>query len=263
MPELPEVETIVRELQAILAGQRVEKAKILDPLVMDRKIADMAPFFVHSVSRRGKYIVFTLDNEKFILCHLRMTGHFHHVRDDSEEHKKYCCGLLYLQDGTVLSHNSIRRFGRMKVVTAQELKETFSSQGMEPLEMTLSDFVRRINDFPHAVIKTKLMDQRFVAGVGNIYAQEALYRAGIHPSRRVGEVSSRTLARLHAQLQEILYLAIQCNGTTVHNYNSIDGKGNFQHLLAVYGKQNCPQGHPVTRTAQSGRGTYFCGKCQR
>ena len=135
--------------------------------------------------------------------------------------------------------------------------------GPDPLEIDSSLFVERLQQHPQANIKSKLLDQSCISGIGNIYAQEALYHAKVHPKQKIGDVPAKALKNVFTQLQRILRLAIDHNGTTVHNYTTINGKGDFQQFLAVYGKENCPLGHTITRMVIQGRGTYYCEKCQR
>ncbi len=265
MPELPEVETVVRQLKDRIVGRRVEKLVIDDPKVVDPKILGIIPFQFSSVSRRCKSIIFTLDKSYHLLTHLRMTGHFYHVTNKSEEETsaKYKVATFYLSDGTKLTHNSIRKFGRITLMTPKQLESSLANLGPEPLEITKSDFVALLDRYTRAVIKSKLLDQSFLAGIGNIYAQEALYHAGIPPTAKINKISKAKKEKLFLHLQRTLNLAIENNGTTINNFSHIDGKGSFQDFLAVYQKQLCPKKHPLRKDTIGGRGTYYCPTCQK
>ena len=265
MPELPEVETVVKQLQKKILNKTIQKVDIIDSKVIDQKVAELAPFTINNVTRRGKSIILHLDNGYFLLTHLRMTGHFHHVTRNSTDltHKKYLCGVFHLND-SILTHNSIRRFGSVKLHTKESLQTALSKLGPEPLDknFTTAKFVTLISSFPNANIKNKLLDQHCVVGIGNIYAQEALYHASIHPEKTIKEISTKKLASLHREVKRILNIAIKNNGTTVDNYSHLDGKGDFQNLLAVYNQTKCPKKHLLKKIKQSGRSTSYCPKCQ-
>ncbi|PIN73922.1 hypothetical protein COV20_02295 [Candidatus Woesearchaeota archaeon CG10_big_fil_rev_8_21_14_0_10_45_16] len=259
MPELPEVETVARQLNDKIKGKTVNRVEIFDQKVIDSKLK-VVPYKIKSIYRRGKSIIMALNNEKFILTHLRMTGHFYY---DPKEKTRYCAALFHFSDNTTLSHNSIRRFGHMKLLSKKELDAELKRLGPEPLEITEKEFVSLLDSFPQANLKNKLLDQHCIVGIGNIYAQEAMYSARIHPEKKIADVSPAKLKQLHHHVQRILNLSIVNNGTTVYNYANIDGKGDFQHLLSVYGKEKCPQGHQIRKIQIGGRGTYYCDRCQR
>ncbi|MBS3169350.1 bifunctional DNA-formamidopyrimidine glycosylase/DNA-(apurinic or apyrimidinic site) lyase [Candidatus Woesearchaeota archaeon] len=267
MPELPEVETVVRQLRQAVCFRTIEAVTIKDPKVISPAVAQGLPARVIDIARRGKSIIFTLDSNAYLLAHLRMTGHFHVVpsRSASLEYQKYLSGIFHLDGGSFFTFNEIRRFGGITKVSAKELEKAFSRLGPEPLadSFTFTAFDSLLHRFPSAVIKTKLMDQSFLAGLGNIYAQEALYRAGIHPQTKIEEIGVSKRKRLYHGLREILRLAIKCNGTTIQNFSHLDGKGSFQDLLSVYQREKCPRRHRVERINQGGRSTYYCPRCQK
>ena len=150
----------------------------------------------------------------------------------------------------------------MELLTKQELDEKLAKLGPEPLAMSSLEFSKILNKTPNANIKSKLMDQSVLAGVGNIYALEALYHAKIHPRKNIHEISKLQLSSLHKKLVNVLNLSIKNNGTSVSDYMHLDGKGSFQNLLAVYKQPTCPLKHNVEKIKQSGRGSYFCSTCQ-
>lgn len=266
MPELPEVETVVRQLQKTVCFKTLENVVIKDTKVISSLVKKDLPARVVDISRRGKSIVFTLDTGSFLVAHLRMTGHFHYVAKAGKEesYRKYLSGIFYLDDGSFFTFNEIRRFGGITRVSAQELEKIFSRLGPEPVDstFTFAVFDSLLDRFPSAVIKTKLMDQVFIAGIGNIYAQEALYRAGIDPRSAIKEISAPKRRRLYDEIISVLRLAIERNGTTIQNYSHIDGKGEFQDFLSVYQREKCPKSHGIKQLRQGGRSTYYCPRCQ-
>lgn len=267
MPELPEVETVVKQLQEKIIGKTIFTIKVFDTMVVDKRIKNIASCTVQNVERRGKSIFVELSNRTYLHIHLRMTGHFYHVLPQEKNifSQKYCVAKFHLSDNSILTYNAIRRFERIQLLTKEEYLEKVKKLGVEPLskDCTSQSFLSLLSKSPNANIKNKLMDQSCIAGIGNIYAQEALYHAGINPLTKIRFVSKHKLTRLHAEMQRLLKLAIRHNGTTVDNYSHLDGKGNFQDFLAVYQKEACPQHHPIVRTTVAGRGTYYCPRCQR
>lgn len=267
MPELPEVETIVQQLRQKILHKTIQRMDILDPKVVDQRIKSYLPFTITAITRRGKSIVMVLDDGHFLLTHLRMTGHFHYraknEKDDS--YKRFLCGIFYFTDGSFLTHNSIRRFGSITLQDKVSLEKVLSKLGPEPLAetFTASDFAALFSRFPNANIKTKLLDQHCLAGIGNIYAQEALYHAGINPERKVKEISASQLKLLYSELRRVLLLSIKYQGSTVDNYASLTGEGKFQDYLVVYHKINCPQGHSLQNIKKGGRSTFYCPQCQK
>jgi len=262
MPELPEVETVVRQLQK-LVGRTIKKVEIFDNKVMDQRLHKIVNSKIIGVRRRAKSIIFELNNDNYLLAHLRMTGHFHHTTKGDDSYQKYLAGIFHLDDKTLFTYNTIRRFGSVNVMTKKELEGHLNKYGPEPLEISPQQFAKLCEKSPQSVIKSKLLDQSFIVGIGNIYAQEGLYHAGILPTRKIGEVSREKLILLHQEMQRILKIAIKNNGTTVDNYTHLDGKGSFQNMLAVYNQEKCPQKHELQKINIGGRGTSYCKICQR
>lgn len=269
MPELPEVETVVRQLRSFSLGKEISSIQSID-----RKVAPSHLFRakgrITAISRKGKSIIFHLDagtnnaslqngraTTAFLLAHLRMTGYF---RPNGTEQAHLAASLRFT-DGSWLNFHDVRRFAKMKLI--DDLDTEFAKLGPDSLEITASAFVQRLQKYPQSKVKTKLMDQSCLAGMGNIYAQEALYRAGIDPRKRIGQISALRLSKLHAEMQTVLQESIARNGTTVSNFSHLDGKGEFQDFLTVYQQDHCPQGHGLKRIVLGGRGTWFCGKCQK
>ena len=269
MPELPEVETIVQQLKKRILDRKVSKVDILDKTKIDPKIKELAPFKVTNIYRKAKSIIIELEEGNYLLIHLRMTGHFHYAKKNKENKlvpfEKYVLAKFYLDDGSVLTHNSIRRFGGIKLVNRTQLIKELAKFGMEPLskEFSLDNFKRSLEKKKRANVKTTLMDQKIVVGIGNIYAQEILYHAQIDPNRKVGSLFSKEEEILYHKVKEILKKAVDNHGTTVENYVHIEGSGGFQKFLTVYGKKNCPKGHKLKKLNLGGRGTSYCPKCQK
>jgi formamidopyrimidine-DNA glycosylase len=266
MPELPEVESVRRQLDPELAGRTVVDVW-WDPhpglrrqfhrveLLPGRRIA--------RVGRRGKFLISPLDRGLELVMHLGMTGSFRFDVDD-----EYARARLWLEDGRRLVFRDVRRFGRLAVVDAGDYAAipTLATLGPEPLsdEFTPGRFAADLAR-TKAPVKPYLLTQRPVAGVGNIYADEALWRARIHPlSRRVGV---RRAAALHAALRDVLTEAISREGTTFRDYVMVNGsEGRNATFLDAYGRagQACPRcGMPLKRILLGGRGTTYCPRCQR
>jgi formamidopyrimidine-DNA glycosylase len=260
MPELPEVETIVRQLSKKIVGKNVNSVDILDSKVVDYKVKKEVPFRINKVYRRAKSIVMDLDNGHVILTHLRMTGHFRYNSSGSFE-----VGRFNFDDGSFFTHHSIRKFGGMKLLTSKELVQEFSKLGIEPLskEFTLELFNSILLRKKKSNIKGVLLDQNLIVGLGNIYVQEALYFSGVDPRKKVFELSSKQIKSLYLEIIRVLKLAVEKKGSTVDNYTNVDGAGKYQDYLAVYNKSRCPKNHEIQKINIGGRGTSYCLVCQR
>ncbi len=265
MPELPEVETIIQQLRKRIVGKEISAVEITDHKVAHHSIRKNLPYTIIAVQRRGKTIIAQLDNGGYLLMHLRMTGHFWYVGEDTKDvpYSKYRAATFRFTDGSFLTHNSIRRFGKIRMVTEKRLQKSLAALGPEPLELSKDRFVERLLAYPQSAVKAMLMDQRCLAGIGNIYAQEAVYHAGIRPDTKIGKIPTQRIEKLHSELQRVLTLAIKHNGSSVRTYQSIDGKGTFQNLLAVYQQEQCPKKHPLKKMLVGGRGTWYCPTCQK
>lgn len=267
MPELPEVETIVRGLRPHVEGRRIQSAEFFWPRTVvgdpDETSANLAGQRISKLRRWGKYIVFELERKRrtsVLVVHLRMTGNF---LIDAEP-GPFTRALLTLQGGPTLVFNDIRKFGKWQ--WAEELPARLRELGPEPLDISADDFLERLHA-RSAQIKAVLLNQEFLRGLGNIYVDESLFRAGIHPRADTARVGPRRARRLHAAIQETLRSAIAAGGSTINNYvNSQGSEGYFQLQTQVYGKtgEACRKcGGPIRRTVIASRGTHFCPKCQR
>jgi len=267
MPELPEVETTVRGLERVLAGRRIARIEARRPDLRRAMPVDLGQRLtgarVTRLWRRAKYGVIETDRGDSLVFHLGMSGHW---RIDPSERGKHDHFVIETDDGRQLALNDARRFGSLDLVRTDMLGEwaPFAALGPEPLELDARDLKKRLAGRT-AAIKLLLLDQRIVAGLGNIYVCEALYRAGIHPGRTGGSVSLQRLTRLVASISEVLAEAIAAGGSTLRDFASPDGElGYFSKSFSVYDREGrpCGCGGTVRRLMQGGRSTFYCPRCQ-
>jgi formamidopyrimidine-DNA glycosylase len=264
MPELPEVETIRRRLAGWLVGRRIVAAWS-HPSSKFTPALDVVGVGIDQLGRRGKYLLVTLDDRRELVIHLGMTGVLR-PRDRDAADDPYVRARWELDDGSELELRDVRRFGRLAVVEAGRYLGALAAMGPEPLgdDFTPDGLWRALAASGRAV-KTQLLSQRPVAGVGNIYADESLWVAGIHPARR--RVGRDAATRLHSALREVLQAGIDHGGTTLRDYRTPDGElGANQHHLRAYGQAGLPClrcGRPMRRTVLDGRSTTYCAGCQR
>jgi formamidopyrimidine-DNA glycosylase len=266
VPELPEVETIRRQLAPRIAGRTIVAAQAY-PSPKFASATQAISHRVEAVTRRGKYLVAQLNRDRELVVHLGMTGSLR-IADPDAPPDPYVRAAWTLDDNSVLELRDVRRFGRVAVVPAgmYDSLPTLHTLGPEPLsdEFDPLAFHRALTASRRSV-KTQLMSQRPVAGVGNIYADEALWRAGVHPaSRRTSRPQSD---RIHTALRSVLTDAIERGGTTLRDYRTFDGEtGRNQEFLECYGRAGRPClrcGTPLRRTVIDQRGTTWCPQCQR
>ncbi len=275
MPELPEVETVKRGLARSVKGKRIEEVTIFDPslvkgLSAGTFVRGLERRNIAEVSRRGKFLLFTLDNGKTLAVHLRMTGRMLFSDDGRPKADKSIRAILTLSGGkqgrSYLSFSDTRRFGEWYLVRHPEEVPLISKMGPEPLGIGRDEFVMKVKE-KNRQIKALLLDQEFLGGIGNIYACEVLYRTGLHPKRKASRISIFYIKMLRDNIQAVLKEAIQDGGSSVRNYRRSDGsEGLFALKLAVYGRAGspCPRcGATIKRTEISGRGTFYCPGCQR
>jgi formamidopyrimidine-DNA glycosylase len=268
MPELPEVETTVRGLAKVLQDRRLAsvEARRLDlrralPVDLGQRLTGAR---VSGLRRRAKYGLIDTDRGDTLVFHLGMSGHW---RVDPGAIGKHDHFILQTDDGRVVALNDARRFGSLDLIATDELQDwpPFKALGPEPLDLDPRELQRRLAGRT-AAIKLLLLDQRIVAGLGNIYVCEALYRAGIHPKRAGGSVSLRRLERLVRAIRDVLGEAIAAGGSTLKDFASPDGElGYFSKAFAVYDREGrpCGCGGTVRRFVQGGRSTFYCPRCQR
>lgn len=275
MPELPEVETVRRELVRSVKGKRIEEVNIFDPsLVKGLSVQSFARGLrgrsIADISRRGKCLLLSLDNGKTWSVHLRMTGRVLFSNDGRPKAEKATRAIITLSGGirgpSYLWFSDARRFGEWFLTPRPEDIPLISKMGAEPLEIERDQFTRMVKG-KHRQIKALLLDQSFISGIGNIYACEALFRAGIHPKRKSSIISISNINRLYNNVQAILKEAIRLGGTSVRSYRRPDGsQGWFALRLKVYGREGskCPRcSGTIRRIEVSGRGTYYCPGCQK
>jgi formamidopyrimidine-DNA glycosylase len=221
---------------------------------------------IDAVGRRGKFIVVQFGSGRRLTVHLRMTGRLIVQRPDVSEPHPYTHIRLTFQDGSRLCFADVRQFGRMRLLAADEVWD--ADGGIEPLSeaFTSEAFVSML-DGRRTPIKTFLLDQKYIAGIGNIYACEALWVAGIRPNRPAWKLTRPARRRLHGALRDVLLRSIEARGTSVDDYVDADGlRGGFQNQLSVYGRlgEPCERcGAPIVRTVLGQRGTWWCRRCQK
>jgi formamidopyrimidine-DNA glycosylase len=268
MPELPEVETTVRGLARVLDGRRIARVEARRPDLRRALPEDLGQRLtgarVTGLRRRAKYGLIDTDRGDTLVFHLGMSGHW---RTDPSEIGKHDHFIIETEEGRRLALNDARRFGSLDLVPTDVLNEwpPFKALGPEPLDLDASELKRRLAG-RKAAIKLLLLDQRIVAGLGNIYVCEALHRAGIHPMRAGGSVSLERLERLVPAIRKVLEEAISAGGSTLRDFASPDGElGYFPKSFAVYDREGkrCPCGGTVRRFVQGGRSTFHCPSCQR
>jgi formamidopyrimidine-DNA glycosylase len=268
MPELPEVETTVRGLARVLDGRRIAGVEARRPDLRRALPEDLGQRLtgarVTGLSRRAKYGLIDTDRGDTLVFHLGMSGHW---RIDPSETGKHDHLIIETEEGRRLALNDPRRFGSLDLVSTDALNEwpAFKALGPEPFDLDARELKRRLAG-RKAAIKFLLLDQRIVAGLGNIYVCEALHRAGIHPMRAGGSVSLERLERLVPAIHRVLDEAIAAGGSTLRDFAAPDGElGYFPKSFAVYDREGkpCPCGGTVRRLVQGGRSTFYCPKCQR
>jgi formamidopyrimidine-DNA glycosylase len=267
VPELPEVETIRAQLAPRLEGRTLARVEILDPRLtrpadLFEVTEELEGDVVVAVERRGKYLLLRLESGLALLVHLRMTGSFGFTPLSHER------AVIALDDGSRLVYRDVRRFGTWLVLEDAELEPYLATKnGPEPLGSRFTarwlgaQLVRR-----RAPLKAVLLDQRVVAGLGNIYADEALWRARVSPLRPANELSAAEVARLARAIRAALRTGIERQGSTLSDYRAPDGAaGSMQEEFRVYGRdgEQCPRCRAtIAKTRVGGRGTWYCPRCQ-
>lgn len=269
MPELPEVETVVRVLRPQLIGRFITSFRCQWPRHIDRPGIEafhrqIIGQHIHDLSRRGKYILFTLNEPDILIIHLRMSGHLAVVNADLPE-DKHDHTIFSLDNGKELRFRDTRKFGRVYLVS--DHLEVLGNLGPEPLESTFT--AKRLQQMlagRKRILKPLLLDQTVIAGIGNIYADEALFQANLLPTRQAGTLSYKEIAALQAGIQEVLRQGIAREGASISTYIKPDGeKGDMQNAVQVFRRtgQRCYRcGGTIQRIILGGRSTHFCPDCQ-
>ncbi|HEY4476601.1 MAG TPA: bifunctional DNA-formamidopyrimidine glycosylase/DNA-(apurinic or apyrimidinic site) lyase [Candidatus Paceibacterota bacterium] len=310
MPELPEVETLRRELTQVLIGREIKSVSILSP----KAVAPLSPQQfsarirnqkIVTINRRAKILLLDLTNDKTLAIHLKMTGQLVYYpqgstlkpakvepliigghpqplpqglflagsKDSPFNHTRV---IFNFTDGSRLYFNDLRKFGWLRLLDSQAIANLYTHHGFEPLssDFTISAFKQILNRHSKRKIKTLLLDQTLIAGLGNIYVDEACFRARVRPTRRVVTLTTVEKMKLHRAIRAVLTLSIKHGGTSVRNYRRSDGsRGGFAAYLQVYDRtgkpcKNCPPddeaGHPaIIKIKLAGRGTHYCPQCQK
>lgn len=272
MPELPEVETVRRGLEKLILGKKISSVEIRYPKMiktdLDQFQKELPGQLVKSMGRRGKYLLFYL-TDKVLISHLRMEGKYFYYPGQVPE-RKHAHVLIQFEDGGTLVYEDVRKFGTMELLAPELLDAYFVSKKLGP-EPTEQDFDLEI--FRGALkkskkpIKSHLLDQTLVAGLGNIYVDEVLWRAQIHPARPSNSLSAQEARKVHVQTIEVLGQAVEKGGSTIRTYTNAFGEdGTMQDFHQVYDKtgEACSRcGSIIEKIQLGGRGTHFCPKCQR
>lgn len=274
MPELPEVETVRRGLEPVMTGQRIAHADIRREGLRWPFPANMAGRLVgqrvERLRRRAKYILVDLNGGETLIIHLGMSGRM--LISDGAELIKHDHVVLDMENGVRITFNDPRRFGMMDLCTTEKLDEyrLFVDMGPEPLGNSFdAEYLKAKLKGRKLPIKSALLDQKTVVGLGNIYVCEALWRAKITPTLLAGKITARKLQELAPTIRDILSEAIDAGGSSLKDYRQADRElGYFQHSFAVYGREGEPCktegcGRNITRIIQSGRSTFYCPKCQK
>lgn len=283
MPELPEVETLKRELSRKLISREIAKtevhwAKTISPLSPAQLSRELKGEKIAAIERRAKILIITLVGKKLILIHLKMTGQLifvdeknnltigGHPQSQPFAHTRL---ILHFKDSSKLLFNDLRKFGWFRLSHPEHLTELTKKIGPEPLtkNFTLDYFQSLFKRFPKRKAKQLLLDQALIAGLGNIYVDESCFGAKVLPTRLAGSLKPSEIKKLHQEIIRILALSIKHGGTSSRNYRRSDGsRGNFFKHLRVYGragKQCLRCGDTIVKIKLNGRGTHFCAKCQK
>jgi len=273
VPELPEVETVKAQLAPVLTGRKFVSVDILDerltrPFDPRQVAAQLEDHRVTAVDRRGKYVVVRFESGLVLLVHLRMTGSFLVAPRGELPEDPHRRAVVSLDDGSDVAYRDVRRFGTWLVIEEDELADYLGLRlGEEPLgtAFTTKQLARRLSG-RRAPVKAALLDQRAVAGLGNIYADEALWYAGITPLRPAGTLADEEIAAVRRGIRRALRVGIARQGATLSDYRTPNGgRGSMQDEFKVYGRagEPCPRcGTPIAKTRIAGRGTSYCPACQ-
>ncbi|CAI6077902.1 DNA-formamidopyrimidine glycosylase [Cohnella sp. JJ-181] len=274
MPELPEVETVRRTLNELIVGKTIRSVTVRLPRILQKPDdpdvfgAMLEGRTFTAVERRGKFLRLILDG-LVLVSHLRMEGRYGLFADDAPL-DKHTHVIFHFTDGTALRYTDVRQFGTMHLFPAGEelVSPPLAKLGLEPLEPDFTaDKLRSSLGRRNTKIKPLLLNQEWIVGLGNIYVDETLHLAGIHPERMAGELTGKDWRRLHEAIVVTLTAAVEAGGSSVKSYVNGQGEmGMFQHRLRVYGRtgEACPScGHPIAKSVVGGRGTHVCAKCQK
>lgn len=269
MPELPEVETVRRTLEHLIVGKMICGVEVLYPKIINTDlelfISSIKDQTIRDISRKGKYLIVILDRDALII-HLRMEGRFF-IRNKNEGRSKHDHIIFHLSSNEDLIYHDVRKFGTMHLIDKNHYLSVYplSEVASEPDEMNLESFYMKISK-KNIEIKAILLDQRVISGLGNIYVDETLFKAKIHPMRKGLTIKKDEAKRILDAARSVLNEAVIQGGTTIRTFQAMDGvHGRFQNELAVHTKkdQPCPIcGNEIIKIKVKGRGTYVCPNCQ-
>ena len=272
MPELPEVETVRRGLEKLILGKKISSIEIRYPKMiktdLDEFRKEVPGQVVESMGRRGKYLLFYL-TDKVLISHLRMEGKYFYYPDQVPE-RKHAHVLIHFEDGGTLVYEDVRKFGTFDLLAKNQEEAYFTKKklGPEPTKKTFkyAPFERALMTSAKP-IKSLLLEQKLVAGLGNIYVDEVLWAAKVHPETPAKKLSKAAMKRIHDQTIAILQLGIEKGGSTIRTYrNALGEDGTMHNYLQVYGKtgQPCPRcASTIEKIKLGGRGTHLCPRCQK
>ena len=275
MPELPEVETIRRQLDERIPGRTFTRVEVFDPKVTSPEEPEWVAERVvgrriEAVDRRGKYLMIELDAPLTLAIHLRMTGRLHWQAGPPEDEERFLRARFHLDDGSTITFGDMRRFGRIWLVEGDldEREDYWRARvGVEPLGPRFTARVLAgLLENRRGPIKAVLLNQAFVAGLGNMYVDEALFMARVHPLRPAGSLDEDEIRRLHRAIRDRLTAAVTAGGASIDSYrDGLGEKGSMQDLLRVHLHEGepCPRcGATIVKTRVAQRGTYWCPVCQ-
>ena len=266
MPELPEVQTVIDGLNQKIINQTISKIKVLRKGITNCSLLPIVGEKFLKLDRRGKYIIFHLSSELVMIGHLKMTGKFI-VTSKYAKYHRHDRVIFFLGDQSKLIFNDIRCFGRLELIDSAELLEKFKNMGPEPWDSKYNPlYLKKKLENRRIPIKTLLLDQNLVAGIGNIYASEILFEAGIHPEKPGYLIMASEFKQIIKSTRKILKQALKYNGTTISDFRRVDEKtGEFQNFLKVYGRQGLACricGEKIQKLRQNQRSTFLCPSCQ-
>ncbi len=273
MPELPEVETVKRSLKLRLVGKKINKVKVYYNNIIEYPTVtgfchDLVGQQINDIDRYGKWLIFVLD-DYYLLSHLRMEGKYF-FKNTSEKLSQHEHVIFSLDDGTELRYMDVRKFGKMSLIKKEEIDKIgpFLKMGLEPWDSKLTlDYLKDKYQKKKLPIKTVLLDQSIIVGIGNIYADEILFLSHISPLKSVNTLEDDEIKKIIQNTRFVLEKAIKKGGTTIRSYTSVDGvHGLFQQELYVHCREgqkckNCDS--IIVKTKVGGRGTYYCPTCQK
>ena len=271
MPELPEVETVKNGLKNKVLNKKITHCKILYNGIIaypdtEKFIKEITNQTINDIKRRGKFLVFELE-DYYLISHLRMEGKYF-IKEPSETLSKHDHVVFTLNNKEELRYNDTRKFGKMHLVKKDELDITpLSKLGLEPWDENLNTSYLKEKLNKKKAIKTLLLDQSIIVGIGNIYADEILFLSRINPEIPGSNLTNKNLQDIIDNTKKVLEKAINAGGTTIHSYTAVDGiTGNFQQELLVHSRKSepCPSCKTeILKIVVNGRGTYYCPKCQK